>query len=130
MQSLSDLLNVQNDFLSVWVDYAVQQMALEFDLGIMEIDSRGIRIESQVPYTDYLTNLPVYPSDLFPGQGCNPSDDTKDAKEVLKELGPLLDAAPMPVEEVPAPAADEEVEEPAENQTDTRPDQALSGFHG
>ncbi|WP_442482036.1 TolC family protein [Aeoliella sp. SH292] len=130
VQSLSDLLNVQNDFLSVWVDYAVQQMALEFDLGIMEIDNRGIRIESQVPYTDYLTNLPVYPSDLFPGQGCNPSADTLDAKEVLKELGPLLDAAPMPVEEVPSPPADEQLKEPAENDAETRPDQVLSGFHG
>ena len=45
MQSLSDLLNVQNDFLSVWVNYEVQRMALEFDLGVMELDAAGLRRE-------------------------------------------------------------------------------------
>lgn len=107
VQSLSDLLNVQNDFLSVWVDYAVQQVSLEFDLGVMEVDSRGIRIDSQVPYTTYLTNLPVYPSDLYPGMGCGPPLETRNAGEVLEEIEPLLDEIEQPVELLPAPPQDE-----------------------
>ncbi|WP_425400644.1 TolC family protein [Aeoliella sp.] len=107
VQSLSDLLNVQNDFLSVWVDYAVQQVSLEFDLGVMEVDSRGIRIDSEVPYTSYLTNLPVYPSDLYPGMGCGPPLETRQAGEVLEEIEPLLDDFIQPAEPLPTPANEE-----------------------
>ncbi len=28
---------VQNDFLSVWVNYEVQRLSLEVDLGVMEL---------------------------------------------------------------------------------------------
>lgn len=104
VQSLSDLLNVQNDFLSVWVDYAVQQVALEFDLGIMEVDSRGIRLANEAPYTSYLANLPVYPSDLYPGQGCTPSLEPQEAAQVLPTYGPLLEMDLEGVEEIPTPA--------------------------
>lgn len=72
VQSLSDLLNVQNDFLSVWVNHVVQQMNLEFDLGLMELDDRGMRIETNQQFEAYLSNLPEYPSDLYPGQGIGP----------------------------------------------------------
>lgn len=106
VQSLSDLLNVQNDFLSVWVDYAVQQTVLEFDLGILELDDRGVRIDSEVPYTSYLANLPVYPSDLRPGMACQPPLETEDAALVLPEFGPLLESQLGPLEEIPAPAED------------------------
>ncbi len=41
VQSLSDLLNVQNDFLSVWVNYEVQRLTLDADLGIMELAPNG-----------------------------------------------------------------------------------------
>lgn len=106
VQSLSDLLNVQNDFLSVWVDYAVQQVALEVDLGIMEVDSRGIRVANETPYMAYLTNLPVYPSDLYPGQGCAPSPEPRDAAEVLPTYGPLLELEIEQAEELPSPDGD------------------------
>jgi hypothetical protein len=53
-----DLLNVQNDFLSVWVDHEVQELNLDFLLGTMELDGRGIRIEHTQPYRTYLTQLP------------------------------------------------------------------------
>jgi hypothetical protein len=52
------LLNVQNDFLSVWVDHEVQQLNLDFDLGVMELDARGVRIEHNQPLRTFLTNLP------------------------------------------------------------------------
>ena len=72
VQSLSALLNVQNDFLRVWVDYEVQQLSLELDLGVMELDSNGMRIETETPYTSYLTGATGNPSDLHPGRGGAP----------------------------------------------------------
>jgi hypothetical protein len=58
VNALIDLLNVQNDFLSVWVDQEVQRLQLDFDLGIMELDANGIRIEHEQPLKSFLINLP------------------------------------------------------------------------
>ena len=57
VQSLTDLLNVQNDFLSVWVNYEVQRLSLEFDLGVMQLDPNGMRMENPMNYADYLAEL-------------------------------------------------------------------------
>lgn len=54
VQSLSDLLNVQNDFLSVWVNNHVQRLNLEFDLGVMQLDPMGHRLPLGMPLADYL----------------------------------------------------------------------------
>jgi hypothetical protein len=43
--ALSDLLNVQNDFLSVWVNYQVQRMSLDFDLGTMQLDDQCMWVD-------------------------------------------------------------------------------------
>ena len=56
--AIIDLLNVQNDFLSVWVDHEVQALNLDFDLGVMELDARGLRIPHNQPLRTFLTNLP------------------------------------------------------------------------
>jgi hypothetical protein len=56
--ALIDLLNVQNDFLSVWVDHEVQTLNLDFDLGVMELDPRGVRIAHNQPLKTFLLNLP------------------------------------------------------------------------
>lgn len=69
VQSLSDLLNVQNDFLSVWVNYEVQRQALDFDLGIMELDSAGVRREHQAPLTAYIAG-----AEAIRAQLCSSSD--------------------------------------------------------
>jgi hypothetical protein len=45
VDSLTNLLNVQNDFLSVWVNYEVQRLGLDFDLGTMMLDDRGMWID-------------------------------------------------------------------------------------
>jgi hypothetical protein len=54
----TDLLNVQNDFLSVWVDHEVQRLQLDNDLGIMQLDATGLRIEHRNPLRSYLQDLP------------------------------------------------------------------------
>ncbi|WP_197531159.1 TolC family protein [Posidoniimonas corsicana] len=61
VQALSDLLNVQNDFLSVWVNNEVQRLSLEWDLGLMRVDERGIRIPLETPFRDFLSALPGSP---------------------------------------------------------------------
>ncbi len=52
------LLNVQNDFLSVWVNQEVQRLTLDFNLGTMELDPQGIRIEHRQPLRSFLADLP------------------------------------------------------------------------
>lgn len=44
VQALSALLNAQNDLLSVWVNNRVQRLNLELDLGVMLVDSEGLRV--------------------------------------------------------------------------------------
>ncbi len=45
VDALTSLLNVQNDFLSVWVNQEVQRISLDFDLGTMQLDDRGLWID-------------------------------------------------------------------------------------
>ncbi|HZZ79803.1 MAG TPA: hypothetical protein VFE62_14895, partial [Gemmataceae bacterium] len=45
LQALNDLLQAQNDFMSIWVNYEVQRISLDFDLGIMQLDERGVWID-------------------------------------------------------------------------------------
>jgi hypothetical protein len=37
----SALLNAQNDFLAAWVDYEIERVNLDLDLGTMELDASG-----------------------------------------------------------------------------------------
>lgn len=71
VQSLSDLLNVQNDFLSVWVNYEVQRLNLEWDLGLMELDGRGLRIEQDIPYQAIVECLGNPPTPIDPNTDVN-----------------------------------------------------------
>lgn len=45
VSALSGLLGAQNDFLAVWVDYEVQRMNLDFQLGTMQLDRNGMWID-------------------------------------------------------------------------------------
>ncbi len=60
VQALGDLLSVQNDLLSVWVNNHVQRMNLELDLGLMLVDSEGLRVEINQPLKLFLTDAPCY----------------------------------------------------------------------
>tara|TARA_R110002072_G_scaffold284587_1_gene449011 strand:+ start:24892 stop:27399 length:2508 start_codon:yes stop_codon:yes gene_type:complete len=42
VSALSDLLDAQNDFLNVWVNYEVLRLLLDFELGTMELDNEGL----------------------------------------------------------------------------------------
>jgi hypothetical protein len=110
VQSLSDLLNVQNDFLSVWVNYEVQRMALDYDLGIMELDPAGNRVEHNVPLAAYIAGAEAIRAqqcnvtDLYPGITLGPASTPAEGEpiEPLRPEGPnSLD--PAGPEMLPAP---------------------------
>ena len=97
VQSLSDLLNVQNDFLSVWVNYEVQRLGLEADLGIMELAPNGLRIENGIPLDMYLVNLPYNSCDLGLAEAAFVASQPT-------EVFLLPEGSAIPIEPLPAPA--------------------------
>jgi hypothetical protein len=100
--ALVDLLNVQNDFLSVWVDHEVQRLSLDFDLGIMELDENGIRIEHAQPLRTFVAagscNVPYELPDA-----CDDVEQTNGQRveqmPVVELEGPELLPAPLPTQE-------------------------------
>ncbi|MEN1680855.1 MAG: hypothetical protein AAGJ46_14805, partial [Planctomycetota bacterium] len=54
VDALASLLGEQNDFLGVWVGNEVARLTLEFDLGLMQLDRTGGRIEPGMPLRDFL----------------------------------------------------------------------------
>lgn len=85
VQALSDLLSVQNDFLSVWVNFEVQRLGLDFDLGTMQLDDRGLWVDHGVPFKSFL------PEDF-----CE-VDDTATGSAVYPSMEPVM--GPPPVDE-------------------------------
>jgi hypothetical protein len=96
VNALIDLLNVQNDFLSVWVDHEVQRLALDFDLGIMELDARGIRIDHTQPLRNFLSEAPFPPPCELP-DACAPAR--------AQEVRPLDVVPGEESEDLPVPPA-------------------------
>jgi len=54
LDSLAALLNAQNTFLSAWLNYESQRLSLDFDMGTMQLDDRGIWLD---------------PGPILPGKG-------------------------------------------------------------
>jgi hypothetical protein len=110
VQALIDLLNVQNDFLSVWVDHEVQRLQLDFDLGIMELDASGQRIEHTVPLRAFLEDDGVCLAPFELPSPCNeatagiPESPDESEEEPLPSLE-LLPEAPSTGDEVLPPPA-------------------------
>lgn len=109
VQALIDLLNVQNDFLSVWVDHEVQRLQLDYSLGTMELSPDGQRIEHAVPLRA-LVNEGVGNAPFELPAPCN--EATAGMPEAPDESGsnpmPALDLLPPPVppgaEDLPRPS--------------------------
>lgn len=53
VSALSDLLNAQNNFLAIWVNYESLRRSLDLDLGTLQIDSEGIWIDPGTIGEDY-----------------------------------------------------------------------------
>ena len=53
VSALSDLLDAQNNFLSIWVNYEVLRRGLDLDLGTFQLDSEGLWIDPGTIGEDY-----------------------------------------------------------------------------
>jgi len=53
VSALSDLLDAQNNFLSIWVNYEVLRRGLDLDLGTFQLDSEGLWIDPGKIGEDY-----------------------------------------------------------------------------
>jgi outer membrane protein TolC len=86
VQALSGLLNAQDSFLNLWVNYEVQRMNLDLDLGTMRLDDRGLWLD---------------PGEVVPGATRAAADLPAGMPGMVN---PDLDAEPDPVfEEIPIP---------------------------
>jgi hypothetical protein len=108
VQALIDLLNVQNDFLSVWVDNEVQRLQLDFDLGVMELSPDGQRIEHTQPLRAFLDDgmcLAPFelPAPCDEATANMPESPDESGSDTLPSLDMLPEAAPMGEEVLPPP---------------------------
>jgi hypothetical protein len=53
VQAISDLLNAQNSYMSIWINYEVLRISLDFTLGTMQLDSEGLWIDPGTIGPDY-----------------------------------------------------------------------------
>lgn len=86
VSALADLQQAQNDFLSVWVNYEVQRLNLDLDLGTMRLDGRG----------NWIDPGPIGPEYGYP----KPDWDTEDSLP-FESSQPATEGEPAP-EQVPA----------------------------
>jgi hypothetical protein len=56
-EALQSLLRAQNNFLAIWVNYEVQRMNLDLDLGTMELDDQSMWIDPGPVTGDRLRRL-------------------------------------------------------------------------
>jgi hypothetical protein len=84
VSALSDLQSVQNDFLSVWVNNEVERLNLDFNLGTMQLDDRGMWID---PRSAVGTNaLNPYAWLACRKYGCTPCDFAPAALQAPEEI--------------------------------------------
>ncbi|HWA99525.1 MAG TPA: hypothetical protein VG713_13575 [Pirellulales bacterium] len=102
----SDLRNAQNNFMSVWMNYYSERMQLQRDLGIMQIDDRGMWID--LPVEDVigmvLQDAPA-PDEIEPIPPPVPDQWLRDAGFDLTR--PIEEQLP-PAETQASPLADED----------------------
>ncbi|MCL4204348.1 MAG: TolC family protein [Pirellulaceae bacterium] len=90
VSALSDLLQAQNDFLSVWVTYELLRRTLDLDLGTMQLDSEGMWIdpgpigpETGYPGVEVDLEDPCWPGPLDVQVGtCGPVCDCPDSNPI------------------------------------------------
>jgi hypothetical protein len=58
VSALSDLLDAQNNFMSVWVNYEALRRSLDLDLGTLQLNEEGIWIDPGAIKEDYGTYDP------------------------------------------------------------------------
>lgn len=94
--ALADLTQVQNDFLSVWLNYRVLRMGLDLDLGVMQVDRNGMWIEPEEYNLAALLGEDYFPpEDLGPAsEAGDNSDAPRPPEDRVEELLPPPASAP------------------------------------
>jgi hypothetical protein len=117
VSALSDLQSVQNDFLSVWVNNEVERLNLDFNLGTMQLDSRGMWVD---PGSAVGTNA-LDPYAWMAAGLCGPRALGANLQSMPEEVQPA-DAAPSIDDGVTPPAPPPQLLPPGEEMP---PPQAL-----
>jgi hypothetical protein len=95
--ALADLTQVQNDFLSVWLNYRVLRMGLDLDLGVMQVDHNGMWVEPDGYDLEALLGPDYCPEDELPSAE-HPEPELQGTEEL-----DINSDAPLPPEEVETP---------------------------
>ncbi len=102
VSALSDLLNAQNDFISVWVSYEVLRRSLDYDLGTMQLSGDGLWLDPGAISPEH--GYPAageYQSSVCEALVLPPPRLPNSAVEKLEELpGAAPGIAPLPVPDV------------------------------
>jgi hypothetical protein len=74
VDSLDSLRQVQDEFLSVWVNFELQRMNLDFDLGTMQLDANGLWIDpGPMDYSqEQPENEEIVPPEMLPAPDFDP----------------------------------------------------------
>tara|TARA_R110002096_G_scaffold114770_7_gene248817 strand:- start:4375 stop:6939 length:2565 start_codon:yes stop_codon:yes gene_type:complete len=68
VSALGDLLDAQNDFLSVWVSFEVLRMLLDYELGSMRLDDAGLWVDPETMTAESLFAATLDPQTPSTGQ--------------------------------------------------------------
>lgn len=98
--AITGLLDAQNNFLGVWVDYETQRMNLDFELGTMQLDAAGMWIDPGAMTAGAL-GASATPEMIPPGPEQAPGAPEAEPGLFPPPPPPLPPAAPVP----PAPPA-------------------------
>jgi len=109
--AISSLLDAQNDFLGVWINYEVIRLGLDFNMGTMQLDPNGIWLDPGIISPE---NLPPceYPVFEAPRAFEDPkfavpanTDAARDTESI--EPGRVVPPAPIPPQDqsLPGPVA-------------------------
>jgi hypothetical protein len=108
LSALADLSNVQNNFMSVWLNYYAIKMSLVRDLGLMELDEYGRWIER--PFAEILQEAacrspqqipPSVPDEYWRLGGEEGEPDTAQPNQPAPETDVLPPPPPAPVIDPP-----------------------------
>lgn len=104
VSALTDLLNAQNNFLSIWVNYEATRQSLDLDMGTMQLTAEGLWIDPGEIGKNYASEDP-WCKEVFAGDPEDPA--------FLKEQLPGVEKAPRP-QLMPRMNADGSVDMPPE----------------
>jgi hypothetical protein len=123
LRALQDLRDTQDNFMSVWLNYYAARMTLARDLGIMQLDERGLWIDQPIVAGDWMCGdvdcaiPPAVPLEWLNQAGVTADYEDLTPKpapeQVAPTTAPMANASPEAAEEtLPPPVGSDDA--PAE----------------